>query len=838
MRDPWLGWSLAVLSGGMLGVFCPDENKRWTLLILLLSLSFLIALFRQKRDFFGQVYRPRVMLAFVSIFVGYLAGWTGLAGLPEPVVADRAELTGLVKDWQIEQDKAVGILRLDDIQTTAESADSSDLAEKTRGGQYRLTVYPNAQGSLPAMWLKAQPGDWVHFTARLEQPKSSGTPGGLDLRVYYSARGLRGSVTAQGDPQFIASGKPPFSWLIRQQTHRLLSFGNPEEAGIMEGILFGDNSGISPMIQEIYQTTGVLHVFAASGSNVAFVLALSWMLFFWIPFKPRIAACIVMILFYAVLCGGSAPIMRATILAAITLLGRLGRGRTASLRWLVFAALYLFAMNPVILRDTGFQLSFAAAWGISEMAPRLVRFRRWSRVPLPIRNVCAVTLAAQAATLPILIVVFHRVSLIGLAVNVGILFILGGVFELGLLGVMFSFWPDFAQLFFQAGIWLLQGTNVILERLAVLPWADFWIMRPGSGFVFWWYGLLAIFLFGHKKAKFILLVAARRIWRGLNEWRKILGLGGKRSYGEDVNQKFRLFWETKRLRWGVIALLALLLWHPWRLNKELEIAFLDVGQGDSMLIRTPEGHAVLLDTGPRTEHFDAGERILIPYLMNEGINHIDVLLLTHEHSDHLGGAPSILRNLPVDWIGVPAVGEKLTNEEWRAGFPKSLAGEENQDSVYDKLCELQAGDRIELDSGAWMEVLAPSVVLSGTRSDQNNNSLILRLHYGSQRILFGADMEKEEMAEIADSGQDWEADFLKQPHHGSKYSLNETWLNAMHPQAVFISVGKNSFGHPAQEVLDYWRERQVPVYRTDEAGTIRLYLEENQAFLDTGRAFR
>jgi Predicted hydrolase (metallo-beta-lactamase superfamily) len=282
------------------------------------------------------------------------------------------------------------------------------------------------------------------------------------------------------------------------------------------------------------------------------------------------------------------------------------------------------------------------------------------------------------------------------------------------------------------------------------------------------------------------------------------------------------------MSWLFIACLSILLWSPWNESKALEVTFLDVGQGDSIIIQTPERHTILLDAGPGNEWFDSGEKIIVPYLLQNGVKNLDAVIITHEHLDHLGGAQAVLNNIPADWIGVPAVGERLS--EWNNQLISNLYSNSSE-----RLRMLQSGDRVILDSGVFLDVLAPVKVLNGTRSDPNNNSLVLELNYQEKSILLTGDMEQEEMKEIAAAGIDYKADFFKQPHHGSEFSLNESWLDCINPQAVIISVGKNNFGHPSPEVLQYWAERQVPVYRTDEDGTIKLRIDVRGAELIQGR---
>ena len=842
MRDLWIGRAAALLLGGLCGAYFPDHLRLWAggvLLVLGLSL----ALWRP-RDFFGRVWRPEAVLMGASLLLGFVYGAFAGRTLPEPLVLERVEITGQVLDWNVLEDKVSGKLRVE----SGENAFASQLndggvpvnmEQGLRGQTYLLTVYPDKSGQIPGEWRLVQPGDRVRFSAHLERPEPLGTPGGLDLRLYYAVRGLSGSIYAKGDAAILAAGKPGLTWQIRQLVRSRLQAWDPVETGILEGILFGDSSRIPEAVQERYKATGVLHVFAASGSNAAFVIGLSWLLLGWAPKRIRIGGTILALLLYAGLCGWSAPIVRAAVIGSVVLTGRLGRGKAAPLRWLLLTAVILFLFNPLLIQDTGCQLSFAAAWGIIVLSPRILKWQVMECLPGILRLAAAGTLGAQAATLPILIAAFHRLSLIGFAVNVFILFILGSVFELGLIGVILSFSAMLSAPLFQVSLWLLSWTNGVLKFLAGLPLADVWVLNPGPLFGVVWYGGIGVFLLGRDRLSFVLKVKRLQLSRGLRAkalkvlqvcpWptcRRLENFLAERTVGGIRSPGL-----GKGLIWylGAAVVIILVLGSSFVWPKDLEVAMIDVGQGDAILILTPEKHALLLDCGPRSEKFDAGERVVLPYLLARGVRRLDALLITHEHQDHLGGAQAVLANIPTAWVGVPAVGERLADKEWQAGLPAGLANN------LAGLNMLQAGDRIELDSGAWLDVLGPERVLTGTHSDQNNNSLVLKLNYQGQSVLLTGDMEQEEMEELAGTGRDFADTVFKQPHHGSRFSLDRPWLDAIHPQAVWISVGKNTFGHPSPEVLQYWAERQIPVYRTDESGTIRLLLDRGGAEIIPGR---
>lgn len=836
MRDPWIGRATALLIGGLSGAYLPEQGRLWAFGVLVL-LWIRLVMWRP-RDFFSRVFHPEILLLAASLLLGFMQGGLADRTLPQPITLDQVGIVGHIRDWNIAEDKAVGIVRVEEgegRETKDANGAPVNLGQELKGQTYRLTVYADKSGEISGEWKRVQPGDLVSLKARLERPKPVGTPGAFDLRSYYGVRGLSGTLSAQGDAVLLSAGQPSLTWKIRQQVRSRLQAWDSQETGVLEGIFFGDSSRIPASVQERYKVTGVLHVFAASGSNVAFVLGLSWMLLSFLPKHIRISGTIVILLLYAALCGGNAPIVRATVLGIVVLLGRLGRGQVATLRWLFFAAVGLFIQNPLILQDLGFQLSFAAAWGIVVLTPRILKGKWLARLPKLIRYAVAGTMAAQVATLPLLISAFHRLSLIGFLANVFILFILGSVLEVGLIGVLLSFSGGLCAPFFQVSLWLLAGTDTILQVLAAVPYADVWVLNPGPLFWLLWYGGIGTVLWGKERVLF--MVTSRLLYIG----------SGLRTIAPKMMERFPLkirlalqrlnlkigrspmFRKRLLVRWLGMLLIFIFLWSPWKAQSDLEVVVIDVGQGDAVLIRTPKNHAILLDTGPRSDKFDAGERIILPYLLQRRIGHLDALLITHEDRDHVGGARAVLANIPTDWVGVPEVGDRLGNEEWQDGLPFEIINQSQ------KLRILQAGDRIELDSGAWLDVLGPSEVLKGTRSDSNNNALVLKLNYMGQSVLLSADMEQEEMEEIYETGADIENTIFKVPHHGSRFSLDRHFLDGINPQAVCISVGKNTFGHPTPEVLQYWEERHIPVYRTDEQGTIQFRLSQRGVEIIPGR---
>lgn len=856
MKDKLIRLTIAVISGGFIAVYSPREARIIILAFFILLLARLWLLWKPK-DFLGRFSKPEVLILVCSIVIGYLYGMTGDRLIASPLLIGKIEVEGKLKDWVIDDSGGRGtfivqnVLKLTtgvEATKTTELTETTELAETTgalkkltatemtetlAGRKYSLRVYPDKGGVLREGWDKVKPGDRLRLGGRLEHPKPPGSAGEFHFPLYNAVRGLSGTISARGEVLLLEEGTPGITWKIRKIVREVLDEHWPAEAGVLEGILFGDSSRISPETLERYKAAGVMHVFAASGANVAFVMALVWGIFFFLPRKVRILAVIGIIMLYAALCRGNPPILRATILAAAVLAGMLGRGRVPSLRWLMFAAFILFIFNPLYLRDISFQLSFAAAWGMIAVSPQLEKISWVSRFPQVLRRAAAVSFGVQIAAFPILIAVFHRVSLVGLITNIFMLFILGAVLQLGLLGASLILVPLLPLLFFQVAFWLLQISDCILSFLAAFSLAYFWVLNPGILFWMVWYSTLGILLFGKEKAWFILKVQWRKLGRFIDQiwnWDKDKGFRHRVQSFTPCRRGWGLSFKNTTVLFCFLVslLLLLLLWSPFTGNDRLEITFLDVGQGDCILIQTPK-ETLLVDSGPRSDRFDAGERIVVPYLMEKRIGYLDMVFITHEDSDHLGGARYLLANIPAGRVAVPEVGERLGNEAWQEGLPPEVFHSPG------KLVRLKAGDKLGFSSGLTIELLAPVTTITGTTGDSNNNSLVFVLDYLGQKVLFTGDMGLEEMEQILDRGANWDADFIKLPHHGSKGSLNLFWFDQTNPRAVFIQVGRNSFGHPASEVIRYWQEREIPIFRTDTQGTIRLVIDQQEFSIIPGR---
>jgi competence protein ComEC len=253
---------------------------------------------------------------------------------------------------------------------------------------------------------------------------------------------------------------------------------------------------------------------------------------------------------------------------------------------------------------------------------------------------------------------------------------------------------------------------------------------------------------------------------------------------------------------------------------KLEVTSIDVGQAESTFLVTPEGKTLLVDAGgslgPFKSEFDFGEEVVSPYLWSRGFSHVDVLVLTHAHSDHLGGMRSMISNFhPQEfWLGPNADIRDL----------RDVLEFARQRGV--RVVLRHGGDAWDF-GGLHIRAVSPPRDWQPGPKVKNNDSLVLKITYGSNSVLLTGDEEKQ--VEPAMEQQDIHADLMKVAHNGSKTSTTPEFLAAVHPSIAFISVGaRNTFGHPRIEVLQRLAEAHVKTYRTDTLGAVSFFLDGKQ----------
>jgi competence protein ComEC len=516
---------------------------------------------------------------------------------------------------------------------------------------------------------------------------------------------------------------------------------------------------------------------------------------------------------YALLAGMNPPVIRAAIMGSLFLIAvYLGRQESAIIT-LAFAAAVMVGIQPQLLWSVSFQLSFLAmaglvllyhyfqAWGRRGVAAIFRDREALAATGNVIVDGFAATLAAIVAVGPLIAYNFGIVSLVALPAT---FFSLPALPAIIVTAALVAFAGLFALLAAQILGWLawlfLSYFLSVVQGFDALPFSSFQVATISTWHIWGYYVILAG------------VIAFLNYRTQLSDFSSRL-TSGIRKVAEDI-PKPHLGFSTK---WLVLPLLvvAILVWSIALTTPDdkLHVSFLDVGQGDAILIQTPNGQNILIDGGPdpRKINLELGEKL--PFWDRT----IDLVVSTQPQADHVTGLVDVLQRYKVKQV--------------------LESGLSYNSSIYQEWCNLveekhikrdtaRAGQEIDLGNGIEIEVLNPPASLwAGTSDDVDNNGVVLKLTWNKFSFLFTADIREEVEFELIGQRANLKSTVLKVSHHGSKTSTTSQFLAAVDPEVAVISVGEdNPFGHPSSEVMERLIDRlgEDNVYRTDEDGTIEF----------------
>ncbi|MCD6290622.1 MAG: DNA internalization-related competence protein ComEC/Rec2 [Anaerolineae bacterium] len=654
-------------------------------------------------------------------------------------------------------------------------------------------------------------GDRVRATGLLEAPPRFED---FDYRAYLARQGIRSIMPRPRVRRLARGGGSPFwhvLYEIRHHAQRNIARLLPEpEASLLTGILLGVEAGIPRDLYNAFNATATSHIIVISGFNITIIAGLL-MASLHRLLGHRLATPLVLggIATYVLLVGADAAVTRAGIMGALGVIAlQLGRQSTAIIS-LAASALFMTALNPLTLWDIGFQLSSMATLGLILFVPPLqATAERWTirllgdawthRIVPFLNDGIIVTLAAQITTAPLVVYYFRRLSLISLLTNLLILPIQPYIMTWGGAAVLLAFVPGL-RLIAQAIAyipWLCLAYTVwVVETTARMPLASLNIGRFHPMFLGSYYiGLGVLMVAMHRGVEWRLW--ARRLTHHL----------------------------PSKVATGILSIAAILVWIGAIQGPDglLHVFFLDVGQGDAILIQTPSGHQVLIDGGPSPAQLAWQLGRHMPF-WDRGI---DIVALTHPDSDHMNGLVPLADRYQIGMvIGSPITDRSPEARPWLTTLRHHHIRREIA----------QRGARIHMGDGVWLDVLHPPAhLLLNTQADDNNNSLVVRLGYGHICVLLTGDAEREAELSMITSGQPLRCPILKVSHHGSAGATSPEFLAAVMPQIAIFQVGRdNPFGHPAPAVLK--RLAHTRIYRTDRDGTIELITDGVHIWLRTER---
>lgn len=637
-------------------------------------------------------------------------------------------------------------------------------------------------------------GSTLQFSSPILPIDPPRNPGAFHYKRYMYYKGIHGILQPESFSALSIQSPPTlhFRYLLdglqRKFASTVDSLYPAPSNSMIKGLLLGMRDEIPTEITETYSKLGLIHVLAISGLHMAVLIGGLLKLGEWagLTRETRMVVGMTFIPMYVILVGAAPSVVRAGMMAFAVLLGFYLQRSRDSLNLLGAACILMLAYNPYQIWDVGFQLSFVVTWGLLVLTPVLTE--QMQRLFPWLRSLLAVSLSAQLASLPIILFYFNQIHLLSLLIN--LLFVpLFSLFIIpfGFLSLIFGFFhPSLSFLLAGSITSLLGWIYPVLEWVTEIDSLRFYFSSPPLWWIFIYYIVFSLLPIVIRKNK--------RIYRPF------------------------------------FCLLLLLFTPLFSFQEEkVVITFLDVGQGDAIVIETKQ-HVYLIDSGgvpvfyseqetwkQRKDPYDPGKRIILPFLKSKGIEKIDTVIMTHGDSDHIGGMLSVLKEMRVNMV--VGNGKKPSTP-----IEKELLAYLKEKDI--PLYWGKRGDHWNEGSDVVWSILHPKE--QPQTLNDNNQSIVLLLEAFGRRILFTGDLEKEGEKILLSSKLRGPIDLLKVGHHGSRTSTQKAWVERLKPDVSIISVGKrNRYGHPHQDTISTLTEFGSEIFRTDQHGSITIEIKKN-----------
>lgn len=579
-------------------------------------------------------------------------------------------------------------------------------------------------------------------------------------------------------------------------------YRHTDARAIIKAVVIGDRSEITEELKDVFQVAGVMHILAISGLHVGIIAMVLFLLFSTISDNKlsksfKYIFIIIIMLGYAAITGFRPSVSRATLMFIVLLGAKLLNRPYNVYNSISIAAFLILLWQPLYLFDTGFILSFTATFFIIFLTPIMESILKDCLFLLPDYLVKSLSVSASAwlGVMPLSAFFFYKISIISILSNILIVPVIGFIIIFALFSIFLSF------LFLPLGNFLALVNNGLIsllifigEKLSLLPFAYRDIAQPGILSIAIYY-IIIVFIFYSLKYRYNINILKNKI----------------------------TIYST------IILILLVISINILKPSPLLAVHFINVGQGDSILIQTPEKQNILIDGGGTPfSDYDMGKNVVIPYLRRQGVNHLDIMVLTHPDLDHMEGLLPVLEEIKVDLVidsNIPC------QEEIYKDFLALI--KKNGKTTYHKT---QAGDKIEVCKDIDIFIINPIYSdLTINENNFNNNSIVLKLRYENINFLFTGDIEEEIEKKILSNNASLNSNILKVAHHGSISSTSTKFLDAVAPEVAVISVGSNNFGHPHPDVIKKLENRCQQVFSTDRNGTVLVKTNGKNIYIDTLR---
>lgn len=620
-------------------------------------------------------------------------------------------------------------------------------------------------------------GDLLYIEGEFKQPEEARNYKGYNYKQYLKTKKIIGTVELE-KVKILKSSNGSFIHNIQKYIRDTINGTlTDEEGNLLLAILLGDKDKLSEDIQESFKTSNLSHMLAVSGAHVSYIiLGLTYVLQNSIIGKKNgKIVCIIFLLAFMAITNFTPSVTRACIMAILTLFSSIIYRKSDVYTNISVAALITLIFNPYSLLDLGFQLSYGGTIGIIIFIKRIQEKKSNSKVINYIKQMALVSIYANIIIIPIMMYHFNTVSFTFIISNIMASPILGIIVITGFLFIIASITVKpltrLIAIFIKPILSILIKISQICSKL---PFSNILVVTPYMFNVISYYAIILYCIKSKKNNKCKIIIC-------------------------------------------LLIVLILINFIIYIFPQKLRIFFIDVGQGDSTLIITPDKKTVLVDGGG-SDSFDVGEKVLLPYLLDRRILKVDYVLISHFDTDHCGGILTIMEKVKVKNIIISEQAEHSENYE---RFKKLMIHKKI------RLIEVKKGDKIKIGRYSEFKILFPTSRLLSENS-LNNNSIVAQFNYNNFKMLFTGDIEKLAEQQILKTEKaEIRADILKVAHHGSKTSSIPEFIKAVRPKIALIGVGKNNtFGHPNQQTIKNLENIKCRIYRTDLQGEIIIKIDQ------------
>lgn len=639
-----------------------------------------------------------------------------------------------------------------------------------------------------------KPGMQIFVKGILKEVEGPTNPGGFDSSQYYACRHIyyfmKKAVLLKKTSTY--SGYHQAMLMVKEKCRQILENTAGKDAPVFEAIVLGEKTGLDPEIRMRYQLAGIVHILAISGLHISILGMGLYKLIKRVGFGiwPAGIFSLAVMLQYGMMTGGSVSTLRAVTMFLIAMGARI-TGRIYDMPSAVsVTAMMILAESPAYLLDSGFLLSFGCVLGICVASERICALAGAKRKGT---KVFCESVALWLVTLPVMLKFFGEASLAGLVLNLAVLPSVVVVLTGGVAAMILGFVsiPTGRVVIFPARVLLF-----LYERLCELAGRSRWCTWIGGEPEIW---QITIY--------YAILVAVLLIGQYIKE-----------SDQTKISRKQHIL----RISGIVLLILSILTLGKQSFrysfkNQTLQITCLDVGQGDGILIRTPDNKHYLIDGGSSSQS-ELGRYCLLPALKSMGISYLDGIFISHTDKDHLSGVQELLEYMEKGlttiraghlvlpgWSEPPEAWTDLARTAEKAGI-KTVTG--------------NAGNIIRSGAAAF-EILWPESTARG--KDVNEEAMVMELTYGDFRMLFTGDIGADTEKKLLTAGCLNDIDCLKVGHHGSRYSSSEAFLKKLKPELSIISCSStNTYGHPSPETIQRLKDCGSQIEYTMKNGAITL----------------